>query len=226
MNPEDIKNASEAIKNASAFGIEAIKFIRVLTDEPMKELSGILSDKLKFYRWRNQQQILLKAAEYLRSNNILTRKIPLRELIPLLEYSSMEDEELLQDLWAGILANSANSNSSNRSNLVFIEILKSLSKMEAEILQVISSIPNCMNPNGVILTTYLPATAQMMTPPPSGARSSLLPNDDVTLALANLDRLGCISIVKSIGGDQMFEFIKCTELGIRLVQICTVAKTV
>lgn len=228
MTPEDFKNAVETIKSASELSIEVVKFLRVLTEEPLKELSGILTDKLKFYRWTNQQKMLTKAAIILHSKNLNrpTRIIPIKELIPLLEYASLENDEDLQTLWAALLANSADAASSSNNNLIFIETLKNLSKLEAQILQVICSIPNCVNQNGMILTLDLPNSAQMMAPPPSGARFALSPSDDVRLALSNLDRLGCISIVKSIGGDQMFEFIKCNELGLRLFKICSVEKTV
>lgn len=224
MEIETITKTAEAVKSASEFGIEAIKFIRTFTDEVATELSGIFTDRLKFYRWKNQQKILLKAAEFMTSKGLdqPSRHLPIKELIPLLEYSSLEEDEYLQTLWAALLANSADATTTNYNNLMFVEILKSLSKLEAQILMTVFSIPNCVNENGMIITSDLPNSATMMSPLPN-ARLELGPSEDVKMALANLDRLGCIYIVETIGGDQRFETIKARELGRQLVKACTIA---
>ncbi|MBS1972628.1 MAG: DUF4393 domain-containing protein [Bdellovibrionales bacterium] len=223
MEIESISKTAEAVKSASEFGTEAIKFVRVLTDEPTKELAGILTDKLKFYRWKNQQKMLLKAAAFMEEKglDVPSRYLPIKELVPLLEYSSLEDDEYLQTLWAALLANSADTETTNSNNLMFIEILKNLSKLEAQILMTVFSIPNCVNENGMIITSDLPNSATMMSPLPN-ARLEPGPSEEVKMALANLDRLGCIYIVETIGGDQRFETIKARELGRQLVKACTI----
>lgn len=225
MEIETITKTAEAVKSASEFGVEAIKFIRTFTDEAATEISGIFTDKLKFYRWKNQQKFLLKAAEFMTSKGLdqPSRHLPIKELIPLLEYSSLEEDEYLQALWAALLANSADAMTTNSNNLMFVEILKSLSKLEAQILMTIFSIPNCVNENGMIVTSDLPNSATMMSPLPN-ARLEPGPIEDVKMALANLDRLGCIYIVETIGGDQRFETIKARELGRQLVKACTISE--
>lgn len=150
-----------------------------------------------------------------------SRPLPIKELIYLLEYSSLEEDEYLQNLWAALLANSADKETTKSNNLMFVEILKSLSKLEAQILMTVYSIPNCVNENGMIITSDLPNSATMMSPLPN-ARIEPGPSEEVKMALANLDRLGCVYIVETIGGDQQFGTIKARELGSQLVKACTI----
>ena len=47
------------------------------------------------------------------------------------------------------------------------------------------------------------------------------PGEEVTFALANLERLGCISLPTTWGGGQIFSIIYPAVLGRKLVEACT-----
>lgn len=82
----------------------------------------------------NQVKILLKAKEYVEKNNISLKEIPIKNLVPLLEKVSIEDEEKLQDKWSNILVNMVDSET-NFQNQIFPHILIQLSIEEYEALQ-------------------------------------------------------------------------------------------
>ena len=63
----------------------------------------------------------------LRKTNIPTKIISLKLLCPLLDYSALEEDEVLQDKWATLLGNMVDSEQ-NIENHVFPYILSQISK--------------------------------------------------------------------------------------------------
>jgi hypothetical protein len=59
--------------------------------------------------------------------------------IPLLEAAVDEDRRVLKDLWTRLLANACDPNRHTRVRLAFIELLKRLDPLDAEILSVIGT---------------------------------------------------------------------------------------
>lgn len=127
-------------ENAVAQAAEkAFEFLDAVLTSPVKEFTGILTDKVKLWRFKNQVEIILKAQEYLKSKGIQPRKIKIKDLSNLLEFASFEDDEIMQSRWAALLANAANPN--NRFDIcsIFSQILNQLSPQEVGILDYIYS---------------------------------------------------------------------------------------
>lgn len=81
-------------------------FAKVL-GEPFQDAVGLLSDKLKLLRFENQIVIMEKVNRILEEKGIdSTRPIPPKFAIPIMGYASLEDNEILQDMWCRLLANS------------------------------------------------------------------------------------------------------------------------
>jgi hypothetical protein len=119
-------------------GLDLAKdFLGKLISPTIEEVGLLISDNIKFYRFKNQVNILLKARQYVSDKNISLKEIPIKILVPLLENASLEDNDDLQDKWAKMLTNMINSES-NFQNQIFPYLLSQISLEEFESLKDIS----------------------------------------------------------------------------------------
>src|SRR5829696_7046169 len=87
-------------------GLELAKeFLGKLISPTIEETGLLISDNIKFLRFKNQVRILLKAKNYVEKNNIPIKEISIKILVPLLDKASLEEDEVLQDKWAKMLVN-------------------------------------------------------------------------------------------------------------------------
>ncbi|MCL1690466.1 Abi-alpha family protein [Elizabethkingia anophelis] len=111
-------------------GLEiAKKFVDKLIMPSVEETGLLVKDHITMWRFKNQIKMLNKAMGYCEKNNINPKKITLKVLAPLLEYSSLEENEEIQDKWAILLSNLIDSHQ-NIENHIFPYILSQLSKEE------------------------------------------------------------------------------------------------
>jgi hypothetical protein len=97
---------------------------------PLAEECGqILADNIKAYRMSNWVKVVTKTEKILRDADLPPNAVPPRLFLPILEASSVEDDETLQDLWAGLLATASQQTDSVSPS--FIETLKQLTPDEA-----------------------------------------------------------------------------------------------
>lgn len=116
-------------------GLESAKnFLDKLIGPALEEVGLLLKDKIAFWRFRTQIKILNKAKDFCEKHNIQPKEISLKLLCPLLEYASLEDDELLQDKWAILLSNLVDSEQ-NIQNHVFPYILSQISINEFEAIE-------------------------------------------------------------------------------------------
>ncbi len=113
----------------------AFDFLRSILTPPIEELNGILTDEIKFLRYKNQVKILLKTKEFLKEKEITSNKIPLKSVSNILDYASYEEDELMQDRWAKLLASAATEKNSLNLSHTFAQILNQLSGSEVLILE-------------------------------------------------------------------------------------------
>lgn len=104
---------------------------------PMVEEFGLLlGDTVRAYRAKNLKRTLEKTQKILDASEITPGSVPPRILIPIIEASSLEDSESLQDLWAGLLATASAENDGFSPS--FVETLKQLTPNEAQQLENVS----------------------------------------------------------------------------------------
>ena len=116
-------------------GIDIAKdFVDKLIMPSVEETGLLLKDKISLWRFNNQVKTLVKAKDICTKNNISTKQISLKLLCPILEYSSIEDDDFLTDKWATLLSNLVDSQQ-NIQNHVFPYILSQISKKEFLILE-------------------------------------------------------------------------------------------
>ncbi len=214
---EVAKTTGKAIDASREFGGFVSRYIA----GPLEQGMGIFEDKLKYMRWERQIRLMHKASDYMASIGLdaPTKPIPLKLAVPLLEAASLEDDDYLQDLWAKLLVNSSIESSAIDLNRSYIDILERLSHLEAKILSVIYSLPEDEVKNKSILTGNLPYSAEVEDE--ENKKEPIQPSDEVIFALANLERLGCISLPTAWGGGQIFSTIYPAVLGRKLLEACT-----
>ena len=109
------------------------KFMTALFGPSAKEMSELFADKIRYRRLKNQIEIFNKTIELIDKNNIEVRELNLKTLVPLIEKSSLEDDVLLQNKWANLLANIASSPETGLEPKL-VKTLSNLSALEAQVL--------------------------------------------------------------------------------------------
>lgn len=100
---------------------------------PVGEASEILSDKIRFYRWRSALATLEKARKFAAKKNIKPEEVPIKFLVPFLESCSLEEEgSELEDYWARILTGAIQDKRLAKN--VYIDVLKSSTAAEIKVL--------------------------------------------------------------------------------------------
>lgn len=103
--------------------------------EPINEISGIITDKLRFIRWRRTVQMADEVNKILDEKKVKdTRAVPPKIALPILEESSLEDDPNLQYLWNHLLANAMNPHFNNEIRYGFTEMIKNITGIEVLIL--------------------------------------------------------------------------------------------
>jgi len=101
---------------------------------PAKELGLLLKEQITYYRNRNAIATWVKMVEYCEKHNITQKNIPLKLLVPTLEYASLEEDNFLQDKWAILLGNLIDSEQNIVSN-IFPYLLSQISSDEFSYLK-------------------------------------------------------------------------------------------
>lgn len=142
QSKETILAVSDAVKEsaiATQVAIQAAEqaggfLARVLGDAP-ENLMGVLSDKLRFWRWERQLRLIDKVDEIIKLRNLsgCTRPVPPKFALPLIEQAAMESEDAIQDLWVNLLANAMTPDRES-AKTSYIEILKQLDPIDVAVL--------------------------------------------------------------------------------------------
>ncbi|MDX8553054.1 hypothetical protein MK851_05365 [Tenacibaculum sp. 1B UA] len=136
-----MKDELEKINGIGLAAEKALNFIEKIIAAPLIEGTGILTDKVEYWRFKNKVGIILKAKEFLKLKGIETpKKIPVKDLSTLLEYSSYEEDNLMKNSWANLLSNSLNPENRFDSNNIFIQILNQISLDEIKLLLSINEL--------------------------------------------------------------------------------------
>lgn len=113
---------------------KALSFLDKILNPSLEELGLLGRDQIRFWRFKRQVRISILDEDYLKKKNVSPRKVPLKTLVPLLEYGSMEEEEKMQEKWAALLAKAADPEYSINLCTTYSEKLRQLSPAEVKIL--------------------------------------------------------------------------------------------
>lgn len=83
----------------------SVGVIRRILGPAATELGEMLADRVKQYRSNNIRRVIEKTGNQIQEQDVL--ELPLRFSIPLLEKASLEDDEMLSNMWSNLLADAA-----------------------------------------------------------------------------------------------------------------------
>ena len=112
---------------ATIEGRSVDKLIDAVVDtfSPATELAGLLGDTVRLARVEVAAKITRKAKEIAENNNLELIAPPIKFLAPFYEKSSLEEDEILQDVWAELLVSAGSNENANHNR--YISIISELS---------------------------------------------------------------------------------------------------
>jgi hypothetical protein len=176
------------------------------------------------------QRVWERAQEMLRDAGVQPKPTPLKTLVPLLQFASLEEDEYMRTQWASLLANAAASESAVHS--AYPDVLRQLMPMDARFLDMLFD---------EFEKVAYPPVSQWVVSNGYGGWSTLrdlwertglhdaAPDDDaLSLTVDNLIRLNLLSREKVTSKDEAqdiavlpsFDHFSLTVFGRRFVQAC------
>jgi hypothetical protein len=142
---EEIAKAVQETAKLGQKGLEitekASRFLARVFKEPVDEIAGIVTDKLRFIRWKRMVQMADEVNRILEEKKIEdTRAVAPKIALPILEEASLEDDQSLQSLWNHLLANAMNPSFNDEVRYGFVEMIKNITAIEATILNAFYSV--------------------------------------------------------------------------------------
>lgn len=133
------KAISDAVGLAEPVVADASGFLSRVVGKPLSIASGLLSDQLYAWRWRNRIKIVELARHQLESRRIPPKVLPPGFLMPLLDAAGDCDQEDMQDLWANLLVGSVVD--AGKSHVLHVETLRRMQSQDAKLLEALVRIP-------------------------------------------------------------------------------------
>lgn len=228
----EIEETAKATQEVAKLGQKALdsgdkvgNFISNLIKEPLKEASGMITDKLKIIRYKRQVRMVDEVNKMLEAREITeTKPVPLKLAIPLVENASIEEDNNLQDLWNKLIVNAMDSGFENEIRYSYIEIIKSLTSLDANFLRTMYNSLLAQNCNLDKISDYSLKKEQLCD-------IMKINMDDCIISIYNLFRVQCLApaVLKmggiSSGGESPSIYkgvdqVTMTPLGRRFVEAC------
>jgi len=212
-----IDPVSTAIKEATQ---AAKEFLGELISPALKEGGGVLQDTIKYWRFQNQVNLVLKAKKFLQEKGINPRQVLPKTLLPIIEGGSLEENEEMRDKWSAMLAHAADPTSDVIVRPSYPEILKQLSPLEAKILD---------NFYESIKEKSIEERGKVGIDGAKVQKVFKISKDEYDVLIGNLLRLGLIRMPSSEGGVSIgsapialhtYDFTYLTPLGIDFIRAC------
>ena len=137
---EELSKAIQETANLGAKGFEVANkaggfFARVI-DAPLGELSVMLTDKLRFTRWKRLLEMSDELQDILDERGIQNcRAVPPKLALPIFEEASLEEDASIQSLWNQLLANSMDPSFDGEIRYGFVDMIKNITCREALLLK-------------------------------------------------------------------------------------------
>ena len=133
---------AKAVQEVAKLGGKTIEFSEKLGGffarvfkQPIHEVSGMITDKLRFVRWRRLLQMSDEVDRILEERGVKeNRPVPPKLALPIFEEGSLEEDEDLQSLWNNLLANAMDPRFNGELRYGFIDMIKNITGIEAKLL--------------------------------------------------------------------------------------------
>lgn len=219
----DIEEASKATAEIAKFLTKALDsgdkfggFISKMFGYPIEEVVGTIGDKLKCVRVQRLIRMEDEISKLLEERGLSNvRAIPPKFAIPMIENSSMEEDDELQDIWCKLIANGLDPNFDSEIRFAYIDMIRNITSLDAKILNLFYDIKAGKKSEG---TLFRILTDEM------NCR-----NQACNISMYNLMRLQCIERRDIDGGgadDEVLDEVNyidkyfLTPLGIAFIEAC------
>ena len=148
-----IKPIAESVNTVTKAAVDgAAAFLGRICLPASEEFGLLLRDKVSAWRSANFVSIARKAeANMARSNASKEAHAHPRILFKIIQEGSWSEDAVVQDMWAGLVQSSCNDSGDDDSNLIFINLLSNMTKLQAKILKyACEKAPKTVDPNGLI----------------------------------------------------------------------------
>lgn len=198
--------------------------IQKIAGPAAEEFGLTLKDHVRLVRLKRQVRLWQRAKEFLEQASIDPKRVPLKLLGPIIESGSLEEDDLLQDKWAALLANAATGHE-DEIHPSFVEVLKQVSSLEALFLDTLFSLRHHKGPRGEgklgddqLITGMFPALKNELSTKTQRAKvADIRRKFDETGLNLNLDRLGLVKVEKLSAEVFWYEM---TRFGVRFITAC------
>lgn len=132
-----IKPIGEAINTSVTKSFEGVEgFLKRVCAPALEEIGLLLKDQVRQWRLNNILRILQKAEGKMEfKDEQLQIKAHPRVALSIIDNGSLNDDDEVQELWAGLFVSSCTKDGQNDENLIFVDLLKQLTVVEAKILK-------------------------------------------------------------------------------------------
>lgn len=131
-----VKPVADSMKICTQAAIDgASAFLGRICLPAAEEFGLLLQDKVRNWRQNNTVKMLQEAEIMFNkfSGNIEKHAHP-RLVLKIIEQGSWVDEDLIQGMWAGLLASSCTDDGQDESNLIFTSILGQITSLQARVI--------------------------------------------------------------------------------------------
>jgi hypothetical protein len=229
----EAEEIAKAIQESTKLGEKGLEiadkagtFFAKVFQEPINEISGMITDKIRFIRWKKMVQMSEEVNTILQQKQITnTRAVPPKIALPIIEEASLEDDPNLQYLWNHLLANAMNPNFNDEIRYGFIEMIKGITGIEAKLLHEFYEVLHKENKLSPLSNVF-----QYSIPKEQFIDLLIITPDIYAISVNNLMRMQLISPAILKGGISMgsepitiykgIDAITITPLGVKFVEAC------
>lgn len=214
-----VQEVAKAAGSAIQAGRDAGGFIAKYVAGPLAQVSRMIEDQLKYSADVRFVRLVVKFQAELQAlgPDVNLKALPLNFALPILEEAVMEEDDDLQDLWARLLANTADADSGVVPRRAHISMIRDMSPFDALVFEAIYTMPREIAGQKPVVTHELPGRAYAAT---EGTKMDAIPDpsEEIILSLSNLERMGAIAYGASWGGAEIFKVVNETVAGRELMK--------
>lgn len=151
-----LAKAAEKATDAALAG--AGKFLSRICLPAAEEYGLLWKDRVSHWRAKNAAKMLIKAEQLTEKKGKSLHAHP-RLVWEIIDKGSWSDDDLVQELWAGLLASSCSTETPDDSNILFTSILAQLTSVQARIIN-----HACETANKFVSKSGLPYSERLIIP--------------------------------------------------------------
>lgn len=194
-----IEESARAVQKATDAGRELGAFVKLVLGPGFAELGGAFADWAAVYRFERAVELAHRVSRAHKRRGIEGRTVPIppRLGIPLIQQATLEDDDVLVDMWSALIANATDPDRTTEARRSYCGLLSSMEPLDALVLREVYRW-RLAHPDRDIVITY------GITDEEQEAFRSKWPNirnleealgaseSSLALSLENLERLGLV----------------------------------